>query len=95
MRYHALYRDKVEHTGKNGAPIQFVVTRAGGSRQNASDNLRTPVLWPVDDDGLPTGDYLDTLTTKAKWERFLEVANERSQLHGLIHLTNLSYGEPE
>lgn len=29
MRYHSLYRDKVEHGGPNGGPIQFVVTRAG------------------------------------------------------------------
>jgi len=30
--------------------------------------------------GLPTIDYLNTLNTKAKWERFWKVANERSQL---------------
>jgi hypothetical protein len=36
--------------------------------------------WPVDEEGLPTIDYLNTLNTKAKWERFWKVANERSQL---------------
>jgi len=35
---------------------------------------------PVDEEGLPTIDYLNTLNTKAKWERFWKVANERSQL---------------
>jgi len=29
MRYHSLYRDKFEHTGVDGGPIQFTVTRAG------------------------------------------------------------------
>ena len=29
MRYHALYRDKVEHTGKDGGPVQFVISRVG------------------------------------------------------------------
>lgn len=33
MRYHALYRDKVEHTGKDGGPVQFVITRAGQKEQ--------------------------------------------------------------
>jgi phage terminase small subunit len=28
MRYHALYRDKMEHTGKDGGPLRFVLTRA-------------------------------------------------------------------
>ena len=51
--------------------------------------------WPIDEEGLPTVDFLDTLTTKQDWERFFEVADERSRLHGLIHLTNLAYGEPE
>jgi phage terminase small subunit len=28
MRYHSLYRDKMEHLGKNGGPVEFIVTRA-------------------------------------------------------------------
>lgn len=29
MRYHALYKDKVEHTGKDGGPVQFTISRVG------------------------------------------------------------------
>jgi len=50
--------------------------------------------WPVDPEGLPTIDFLNTLNTKAKWDRFWKAADERSQLHGFIHLTNVMYGEP-
>lgn len=33
MRYHALYNDRLEHTGKNGGPVEFVVTRAGAKEK--------------------------------------------------------------
>jgi phage terminase small subunit len=29
MRYHALYRDKIQHTGENGGPLVFTLTRVG------------------------------------------------------------------
>lgn len=51
--------------------------------------------WPVDKEGLPTVEYLNSLDSKAKWERFWESADERSGLQGLIYLTDLAYGEPE
>jgi hypothetical protein len=51
--------------------------------------------WPVDAEGLPTLDYLNTLNTKAKWDRFWKAADQRSQLRAFIHLTNVMYGEPD
>jgi len=51
--------------------------------------------WPVDAEALPTIEYLNTLNTKAKWDRFWEAAYERSQLHAFIHLNNVIYGETE
>ncbi len=51
--------------------------------------------WPVEADGLPAIDYLNTLNTKAKWDRFWKAADERSQLQAFIHLNNVIYGEPE
>jgi hypothetical protein len=50
---------------------------------------------PVDEDGLPTKDYLNTFDTKEKWDNFMKMADERSQLHGFIHWSNLAYGEPK
>jgi phage terminase small subunit len=37
MRYHALYQDKVEHTGKNGGPVEFVITRAYDPKRTKRD----------------------------------------------------------
>jgi hypothetical protein len=57
--------------------------------------MSQPAAWPVDKDGLPTKDYLNTLDTKEKWENFMKTADEKSQLHGFIHWNNLAYGEPK
>jgi hypothetical protein len=54
-----------------------------------------PAPWPVDEDGLPTKDYLNTLDTKEKWDNFMKTADGRSQLHGFIHWNNIAYGEPK
>jgi hypothetical protein len=55
----------------------------------------TQTPWPVDEDGLPTVEYLNTLATREKWDHFWDVADDRSGLHGFIHLTNRILGEPK
>jgi hypothetical protein len=66
-----------------------------GTLELTSGQMPKPAPWPVDEDSLPTKDFLNTLNTKAKWDNFVTIADERSQLHGFIHWTNVAYGEPK